>query len=1054
LPSDCQIIPIMSKLYSIANTANANRTGDVVFLHGVNGDYRKTWTDDQTNAFLPELLGKDQPDIGIWSLDYEASPSRWFGGSTMPLTDRATNVLHQLEVNDIGTKPVIFITHSMGGLVVKWTLRHARDYGNPNWTQIIDSTRGIVFFGTPHSGANLAEWAHGLGTILRVNANVAELTAHNPGLLDLNQWYRNFAISHQIATQVYFETQNTFTLRLVNSTTADPGIPGVVPIPVDADHFSLCKIASPDDLRYKGIVRFIQKNLAAPNPNSPLPGSVLPMKGLWNLPRGADNFAGRKDVLEQLHFQLTGKNAPDETLTERRGLAPGTPQAITGLGGMGKTSLAIRYAETYKREFGTILWFNAGTTTALDRDFQRFADAVGIPTNNLSDTNNVREAVCDFLQNGERWQGEHPYLLIFDNVDDVETVLPYQPQRPCGTLLFTSRLSDLRKLGVRSPISLDVWSEQEALDFFAQATGRDLNAGGEQEAAVLLAKELGCLPLALEQAAAYIDGEHTRCSFSEYHTEFAKRRLELLERQEPNIYHSSLTVATTWNINFRQIEGTPAAELMKYAAFLTPDSIPITLFLHQAKEFPALLSNALQAVGDNRLRLNELLRPAANLSLLRHDAHRHHDGIEAVILSIHRLVQEVTLIALGEQRVEYAECILTAADNDYRDTAARNDFGQIGQSHELLLTAVEKCRQYEAWCGVLVEILSKEGEGNESVRRWYDAQEFHEKALDAVRHLDWLLWVEDYLIMLARIHCIIGTYNEAIPLYQEALEIYRQDDEDGSKTWQGACLSALGAIYRAQANYWQAETTLKEAFDLLENSSVPDVPATFRALLELAETHFALNRMDEAEAECHRTLNFFAENEAYFPDPLGKADCGHLLARIFLRRGDEEQAEAFFQATLNIQRENMLAGQWQMQVVLNNLARLCKSQGRDEEAEELYREALPGAFFFRQQTYHDIAISRDNMAGVYVATGDIEDAKGLMEQAIEVRREYLPPNHPDIARSICDLAELHQQQGHLRKARSLYQEAVEMFTKTLGAEHPQTQDAAKRWNAVPRRFLR
>src|SRR5205085_5011720 len=124
-------------------------------------------------------------------------------GATMPLADRATNTLDLLEIDGIGHRSVIFICHSLGGLLVKQVLRHAHDYGNPDYKRIAEHTRAIVFLSTPHSGSNIADWLSHLRTLLRTTVSVEELEAHHPRLRELNTWYRNHSLTPMIKTLVY-----------------------------------------------------------------------------------------------------------------------------------------------------------------------------------------------------------------------------------------------------------------------------------------------------------------------------------------------------------------------------------------------------------------------------------------------------------------------------------------------------------------------------------------------------------------------------------------------------------------------------------------------------------------------------------------------------------------------------------------------------------------------------------------------------------------------------------------------------------------------------------
>jgi len=253
-------------LIEISGTENPDRRGDVIFVHGLGGDALSTWHPQERrddDNFWPAWLGEDLSDVGIWSLAYEVEPFRWKGNS-MPLVDRATNSLDLLDSYEIGDRPIIFVTHSMGGLLVKQMLRSARDFGK--WQAIASGTRGIVFLSTPHSGSDLASWINYIGRILQTTVSVEELKAHHSRLRELNLLYRNDDQFSQIPMLVYCETRPTNGILVVNQTSADPGIKGVIPVPMDVDHISICKVENKKNRIYRQVKRFVNQNLKTPLP--------------------------------------------------------------------------------------------------------------------------------------------------------------------------------------------------------------------------------------------------------------------------------------------------------------------------------------------------------------------------------------------------------------------------------------------------------------------------------------------------------------------------------------------------------------------------------------------------------------------------------------------------------------------------------------------------------------------------------------------------------------------------------------------------------------------
>ena len=265
----------MAELLPISSPLAAERQLDVVFVHGLGGDPIATWrsgTDE--NSSWPHWLDLEfGTQIGVWSLGYAAAPSKWqsipfFGGkepdagAAMSLPRRAENALDRLVGAGIGQRPLCFITHSLGGLLVKSILRRSADSQfAPERLQVVEQCRGVLFLATPHHGSRLADLAAAIKVYLP-SVSTLDLKDNDDHLMDLYEWYRSYAPSHHILTRSYYENKETKAVVIVvPRSSADPGGTGDtarVPTPLDRDHLEISKPRSRDDQAYIGSLQLIR----------------------------------------------------------------------------------------------------------------------------------------------------------------------------------------------------------------------------------------------------------------------------------------------------------------------------------------------------------------------------------------------------------------------------------------------------------------------------------------------------------------------------------------------------------------------------------------------------------------------------------------------------------------------------------------------------------------------------------------------------------------------------------------------------------------------------
>jgi hypothetical protein len=348
-------------------------------------------------------------------------------------------------------------------------------------------------------------------------------------------------------------------------------------------------------------------------------------------------FTGRDAFLKDLHAALRDRDRV----------------AISGLGGVGKTHVASEYAYRHGHEYEAIFWVGAESESTLSAGFVDIARILNLPQRDAQDQSEAVGAAKRWLESHTGW------LLIVDNADEPDLLKGLLPRTAAGRVLITSRAQRFDMLGITLSLDIRELPPDEALHFLLKRTGRDDAQPEERDAAADLAHELGCLPLALEQAAAYIAVNQSR--FADYLDSYRRRRLTLLERGIPITGDPTKSVTTTWHIAFERIEQKPAAaDLLRTSAFLAPDHIPLELLTNGAAQLGTAIANEL-ADPHEPLAIDELLTPLTRYSLIR----REH---ATQSYSLHRLVQEVVREALDPTaRQTWAQRVLAALASTFPD---------------------------------------------------------------------------------------------------------------------------------------------------------------------------------------------------------------------------------------------------------------------------------------------------------------------------------------------------------------------------------------------------
>ena len=649
------------------------------------------------------------------------------------------------------------------------------------------------------------------------------------------------------------------------------------------------------------------------------------------IPQQNPHFTGRESALADLREQLIS------------GRIGAWKQAITGMGGVGKTQLAVEYVYLYRNEYVVMWWMRAEEPVTLASDYEGLADvigekALGLSEDRMADHDAKIQAIQRWLDNESNW------LLVFDNAKEPENIAPYIPHQGGGHVLITSRTRDWNGVA-ESDRELGVFDRDDAVKFIIERTGQS-----DENAAEVLANELGCLPLALEQAGSYIKTRYK--SIDEYLTLFRERHEALLQRERPANYPD--TVATTWEISFQQAERDTksAADFAALCAYVAPDNIPRWLF----SNVPSSLAEELPLLADD-VEFEDAMAALQNYSLIT---------VTEDAISIHRLMQMIVRDRLGEDGerkwVEMAVQLLNGAfpsDTDDRTT---------WPSYAALMSHVLQVKEHAERLGIASEtvavLLSNAGNYLRVQADFSTARLFHEQALKIMKVVygDNHPNVAGALNNLGLVLAELGDYPNAKDYHEQALKIRKAIY--GDKHPQVAMsLNNLGLV-------------------LAELGDYPNAKECFEQALGIYKAIYGDKHPDVASA-------LFS------------------LGTVLELSGDYPNAKDYHEQALKIRKAIYGDKHPQVAMSLNNLGLVLVDLGDYPKAKECFEQALK----IRRVVYGDkhpyVATSLNNLGVILVKLGDSIQAKDCQEQASEIYKAIYGDKHPKTIRALNTLKNLH-----------------------------------------------
>ena len=776
-----------------------------------------------------------------------------------------------------------------------------------------------------------------------------------------------------------------------------------------------------------------------------------------NLPSRNKDFVGREPGLVAL----------EESFSKNK---PVVLAANAGLGGIGKTQIAIQYAYRTCPQYNLIWWINCDN---MQISYDDLAKRLGIY---LTDEEKKQENALIKRVN-LYLEGKPGWLLIFDNAKDEKSLEGLLP-RSGGHILITSRNPKWDKTQTEV-FGIEVFKREESIDLILKVT----TLYEQDKEADQLAEKLQDLPLAIAQAAAYI--RETGISIQEYIEDFQKFHKALWKREQPTNNYE-YTVNVTWNISMEKIQEQEVEEkvvpqpialpLMQVCSFFAPNDIPReALLLEWLKiEYEKNQRDKVACLAD----LNRTLELLGKFSMI---------GFSETTISVHSLVQTVVrdqLTAEGQQLAfRQAMWILELRITQFkRDDVKTWVVSGLCVPHAMFLFEMLELminielseqlpfmfllgRNYEEFLNIQQKFkvsekciaIAQESKNEKAIASSYDnighvyrssgnfeiAMRYYQKALE--------IWLQ----LFSENHpCVASTYNsiglayqdlrdfeKALEYYQKALKIQLQISGDNRYN-VAMSYNNIGGAYRSLRNLKKSlehhQNALEIQLQIMETNH-PDVAASYnnigQAYLSLGDFRQALGCHQKSLEVWLQVLGKNHPNVAISHNNIGQAYLS--LGDFKLALKHHEKALKIWQEALGENHRNLVTGH-------NNIGGIYKRLGDFKRALDHCQKALKISQQI-DENHHDLAIGYNNIGEVYEEMGGLKKALKYHQKALRVLLQLFGENHYHVAVSYNNIGQIYISLGDLKQALEHHQKALKVRLKCLGKNHP---DVAESYNNI------
>lgn len=798
----------------------------------------------------------------------------------------------------------------------------------------------------------------------------------------------------------------------------------------------------------------------------------------WNLPRQDHIFIGRKQLLEELEEKLHLRLSPLTFNNDKKEQEKVDPHKLfivsvcAGMGGVGKTQLALQYIHHHKHPYTLKAWFLSENSDQLKQEYIEFAKMIGYREKEPS-----IETALPYVKS---WLSKNPgWLLVYDNVNNYEAIKEFLPNDG-GSIILTTR--QRKWPNAFKTLDIDVMNEEESIALIRSLINRKI-IETEKKSVKELVEMLGYLPLALTQAGAYI--RQNSISFSDYLDLYKKNEQQLLADNTLPEGTGSSPVAVTWNISLEAIikesqainQPPLALHLLSVCAYLAPERIPQDLLLTWLKKSYPNLSSAellLQKLisqlwqysiinrGDKDITIHRLIQ-----SVVRYQ-HKQLSGkkdsyypqltlewYNKLLKSAHAEFYRKTQTLEDEIRQELLFPHLQALAIHYEDLwleKSLQEFGEVlldiasvflyhrGDPLRAKLYYERALKIFENYYGkdhIQVAItLTNLGNTYGDLGDFRRQKELLEQALVILeRH-----YGKDHVQMaitltnLANAYGDLGNYTQQKTLLERALAIFeRQYGKDHVQV--AITLTNLGNACGDLGDSKRQKELLAHALAIFEREYGKDHVQVASALVSLGSAYGDLGNYQKKKELLERALHI--EEHYYGKEHREVATTLVSFGNAYGALGDYKRQKEFLERALTFFERNYGKEHVQVAITLTNLGNAYGDLGNYKQQKELLEHSLAIQQNYYGKNHMEVAIVLTNLGNSYGALGDTKQQKELLERALIIKENYYGKEHTEVAITLVNLGNAYGTLGNFKRQKELQERALAIFEHNYGKDHIQ-----------------